>query len=95
MDSKAVIYVPHTADPIAGSVCLRWCEEQAHQVVSLAHRWRDVVALLCADLAQVAVVATRGDLPPTRRPRVEIVDEEIIHRSPQRRPRVSPPRADR
>jgi hypothetical protein len=82
MSNRAVIYIPATAEAMRverEEEGARYCAEQHYDVVSVVagepegDRWRDVRDMASRDMFDVLVVVDRDDLPPARRPRIEIV----------------------
>jgi hypothetical protein len=86
----SVIYVP---DGISAKAwieqCVRHCSAQGYQLVAIASNWADVIRMLMAGHADVAVTGRRDMVPRNLTPRLEVVAEKESHPTPpsQRRPR--------
>ena len=86
----SVIYVPDGISA-AGWIehCVRHCTAHGYKVIAIATNWADVLKMLMAGHAQVAVTGRRDMVPRNMTPRLEVVAEKESHPTPpsQRRPR--------
>jgi hypothetical protein len=89
---RAVIYVIADGDEDRWQrQCLRWCERQRYEAVSLVidspdgRRWRDAFEMLCKGEADVILAPNRDHLLPGRVPRAESVGEMLPARVPRQR----------
>ena len=83
MPDSAVVYVPATlTDPAAFAVyaapCLERVEACGYEFGGIVRTWDDALGMLNAGQAHVLIVATRGDLPPDRHPRIEAVTDPVV-----------------
>lgn len=85
----AAIYIPTGADLNRWlTACTELAQARGWHADTLVRRWDDLVSLALSGRAPVAIVGTRGHLPPDRVPRIEAVDEQPPLTVPaQRRPR--------
>lgn len=78
----AVVYVPaDITDPAefaaAAAPCMERVEACGYVFSGIVRTWPDCWDLMREDRAQVVVVASRGQLPPDQRPRIEAVTEPV------------------
>jgi hypothetical protein len=85
----SVIFLPHgPGADLWLDMCSKYCVAKGYRVIAVVHEWRDVVHMLAAGTASVAVSGCRDLLPRDRTPRFEFVTEPESQALPpeQRRP---------
>lgn len=87
---EAIIYLPPGL-PASGTwrdACAEFCQRKRYHIAAVVTDWMDVIGMLMAGEADVAVVGRRDHLPNDRKPRIDVVVEEKLDLPPtQRRPR--------
>lgn len=89
---RAVIYVCAPGEVRRwAAVCLAHVERCGYDLVSVVddpdgHAWDDVVTMVREGRADVIVVAGHDQLPPYRRPRLEVAED--LPDPPHRRPHI-------
>lgn len=78
----AVVFVPATTtDPAEfaaiAAPCMERVEVCGYVFAGIVRTWPDAWALMKEGRAHVVVVASRGQLPPDQRPRIEAVSEPV------------------
>ncbi len=75
---RAVIWISSTEDETGQlAECATHGADRGYEVAAIVHGpWSEVWAMLDADLADVALVRSRRDMPAGRLPRLEIVADE-------------------
>lgn len=82
----AVVHVPaDITDPAEfaaiAAPCLERVEACGYVFVGVVRSWDDARAMIDAGRAHVVIVASMGQLPRDRRPRVETVNDPIVPRA--------------
>lgn len=88
---RCVLYIPPgRAFTQWHDICARYAHDHRYLVVAIATAWVDVLTMLAANEAAVAVVGRPEHLPPDRTPRIEFVSDAPADLSPtptSRRPK--------
>lgn len=72
----SVIYVPDGPSAAAWiDMCTRHCIACGYTVVAIVRDWPDVVKMLMAGTAMIAVTGRRDMVPRERLPRLEVINE--------------------
>lgn len=88
--TKAIVFV--NADRLLpnASICVQYCLAMGYAVVGVVRgSWDEVIGLTRERKAEVVVVAEDDDLPPDRKPRVEIVAHQRAEPAGHRTVRTS------
>lgn len=75
----SVIYLPAGEAAHWVQQCVTHCAVRGYTVIAIATDFADVIKMLMAGTAQVAVTGHRGMVPTDLIPRLEVVAEEQTH----------------